>query len=314
MLNKLLLLVITLLISSSAYSATEDEVEMELQAITKDIYFVQGEAGAATENKGFISNAVFIITREGVVLFDSLGTPALAKQMLKLIRTKTDKPIKTVIMSHYHADHLYGLQVFKNLGAEVIAPKGAMEYFEAQSSQELLEARRNLLYPYVDEDTHLVPPDRLVDKNDQFELGGKTFELNAVGAAHSDGDMTVLIKPDNVFLAGDLIFTGRVPYVGRSGTAHWVELLKSIDTKNLAALIPGHGSPAENPADTINLTLNYVSLLREKFSAAIDDLQEFDEAYKAIDWSEYKDLPAFDAANRGNAYRVFLSLEAELLQ
>ena len=304
---------LSLCLSISASAITEDEVEMSLQQVSKDIYLVQGQAGTATENKGFISNAVFIITKDSVVVFDTLGTPALAKQMLALIRTKTNKKITTVIMSHYHADHVYGLQVYKALGAKVIAPAGAMDYLNSDTAESLLASRRISLYPYVNEDTHLVPPDQLVSKAFDLKIGGKTFQINPVGAAHSDGDLTVLIKPDNVFLSGDLIFTGRVPFVGSSSTAHWIEILKSIDTKNLKALIPGHGSMAKNPADTLTLTLNYVTLLHDKFSQAIEDLQSFDEAYDEIDWSEYKDLPAFDKANRGNAYRVYLSLESESL-
>ncbi len=297
----------------SAFAISEDEVEMHLQQVTKDIYLVQGQAGAATENNGFISNAIFIITDEGVVLFDTLGTPVLAKQMLKLIRTKTDKKISTVIMSHYHADHLYGLQVFKQLGAKVIAPKGAMDYLNSESAKNLLESRRITLYPYVDDDTQLVYPDLLLDKAYTLNMGNKTLEIIPVGSAHSEGDITVLVKPDNVFLVGDLIFTGRIPFVGSSNTAHWIDILKGIDTDNLNALIPGHGSLDSNPADTINLTLNYVTFLREQFSVAIDDLQSFDEAYDEIDWQEYKNLPAFEEANRGNAYRVYLSLEQESL-
>ena len=303
-----------MLVCASAFAISEDEVEMSLQKVSEDIYLIQGQAGVATDNKGFISNAVFIITDDGVVVFDALGTPMLAEQMLRLIRTKTKQPIKTVIMSHYHADHLYGLQVFKELGAKVITAKGAMDYLNSPKAESLLESRRISLYPYVDDDTKIVMPDQLLSKKLIYKQGNKTFEIIPVGAAHSEGDITVLVKPDHVFLAGDLIFTGRVPFVGSSSTAHWVEVLKAMDTKNLKALVPGHGSLDKNPADTIQMTLNYITLLREKFTIAIEDLETFDDAYDEIDWSDYKNLPAFEAANRMNAYRVFLDLESESLK
>lgn len=90
--------------------------------MSKHVYYVMGKAGIATDNQGFISNAGFVITDEGVVIFDALGTPSLAAALLERIRKITDKPIKRVVMSHYHADHIYGLQVFKEAGATIYAP------------------------------------------------------------------------------------------------------------------------------------------------------------------------------------------------
>lgn len=85
-------------------------------------YFVQGLPGAASsENQGFMSNGGFVVTADGVVVFDALATPPLAEKLLGVIRRVTQKPIKRVIVSHYHADRFYGLQVFKAQGAEIWA-------------------------------------------------------------------------------------------------------------------------------------------------------------------------------------------------
>lgn len=72
---------------------------------------------ASSANEGFMSNAGFVVTDEGVVVFDTLGTAVLGQKLVDAIRTVTLKPIKRVIVSHYHADHIYGLQVFQDLGA-----------------------------------------------------------------------------------------------------------------------------------------------------------------------------------------------------
>ncbi len=296
---------------SSSFAESSDKVEMRLQKINDSIYFVQGKAGVATDNHGFISNSAFIITSKGIIVFDALGTPALARQYLDLIRQVSNKPVIKVIMSHYHADHLYGLQVFKQLGAVVYAPAGAMDYYTSEAAINRLEERRVSLFPDVDEDTHLVKPDILVKDKLKLNVGGKTLLLQNVGKAHSDGDLTLLLQPDNVLFSGDLIFSGRVPFVGRQGTKHWLQLLQQLNRVKVKAIVPGHGGLAKNPRQTLQLTLRYISYLRQQLSKAIDDLQSFDEAYQSIDWSEFKDLPAFAAANRGNAYRVYLSLEEE---
>ncbi len=125
--------------------------------------------------------------------------------------------------------------------------------------------------------------------------------------------MTLYVKTDRVLLSGDIIFEGRVAYIGDSNTKRWLETLKQMETAELVALIPGHGPAASEPNRALKATRRYLAFMREKMGAAVDQLLPFDEAYRAVDWSEWKDMPAFDAANRRNAYAVYLSMEQELL-
>ena len=287
------------------------DVDMQLTRVGEHSWYVQGKAGIATDNAGFISNAGVVITDAGVVVFDALGTPSLAWKLVQKIREITDKPIVKVVVSHYHADHIYGLQVFKELGAEIIAPEGVYEYLDSDAASSRLEERQLSLDPWVNEDTHIVKPDRIIDKGETFSLGGIQFTLNVIGSAHSDGDMTLYVENDRVLYTGDIIFEGRVPFLGSNNTKHWLETLQRMETAKLKALVPGHGPAAKDPNKAITLTRKYLAFIREKMAAAVEDLTEFDEAYKAVDWSEFKDLPAFEAANRKNAFLVYLSLEAE---
>jgi len=86
-----------------------------------------------------------------------------------------------------------------------------------------------------------------------------------------------------------------------------------MEKGQLVALIPGHGGVADNPNDAISMTRRYLSYLRDEMSLAVEDFVPFDEAYGEIDWSDFEQLPAFEEANRRNAYQVYLSLEAEML-
>lgn len=303
-----------LLLLTALNTYADDEfppVVMELIKVSDHVYYVQGAPGAATQNHGFISNAAAIVTDDGVIIFDTLGTPALAKLFLKKLREVTDQPIKKVILSHYHADHVYGLQVFKELGAEIIAPAGAEEYINSENTARVLEERRKLLAPWVDENTHIVPPDRYVEGNEEIKLGGVTLQLIFNGKAHSDGDQSVLVEPDGVLLIGDLIFEGRVPYVGDANTKVWLERLKEMEKGKLIAMIPGHGPMTKNPQKVIKTTAHYIEFLRDKMGAAVDEMTPFDEVYEATDWGDFIDMPAFAEANRTNAYQVYLSLERE---
>ncbi len=289
-------------------------VAMTLQQVSEHVYYVEGAAGTALDNEGFISNAGFIVTPAGVVVIDALGTPSLAAMLLKHIRSVTQQPVVKVITTHYHADHIYGLQVFKELGAEIIAPAGANSYLNSPNAAERLEERRFSLDPWVNDTTYLVNPDVLLKHSTEFELGGVKLVVTLVGGAHSDGDLTVYVEPDRVLFSGDIIFEGRVAYLGDANTKHWLEVLQQMETARLVALIPGHGPAAEEPNKAIGMTRRYLAYIREVMGAAVENLTAFDEAYAAADWSEFKDLPAFEAANRRNAYQVYLSLEAEQFQ
>jgi glyoxylase-like metal-dependent hydrolase (beta-lactamase superfamily II) len=128
------------------------------------IWFVQGQAALGSPaNRNFISNAGFIVTDDGVVVIDALGSPALAQALLAAIRRVTDQPVRFVIVTHYHADHIYGLQVFKDLGATVIARQEGRTYLNSETAQRRLEASRQELAPWVDAQTRLVPADRWLE-------------------------------------------------------------------------------------------------------------------------------------------------------
>ena len=288
-------------------------VDVSIEQVSEHAYYAPGAAGMATENEGFISNAGFVVTDAGVVVFDSLGSPSLAWALRQRIREITDKPVVKVVVSHYHADHIYGLQVFKDEGAQILAPRGAYEYLDSAVSAERLEERRLSLDPWVNDDTRLVRPDLMIEEFHQFSLGGIDFQLNYLGSAHSDGDLTMYVVQDRVLFSGDIIFESRVPFVGDADTKRWLETLEALETDELVALVPGHGPAASDPVGAVSRTREYIAYLRGVMGSAVENLDDFATAYDAADWSRFENLPAFDAANRRNAYQVFLSMEAEAL-
>ncbi|MCF7996356.1 MAG: MBL fold metallo-hydrolase [Chromatiaceae bacterium] len=289
------------------------DIEMSLKRVSEHVYYVQGMAGIATDNKGFISNAAAIVTDDGVILVDTLGSPSLAQRFLEEIRSVTDQPIKTVIVTHYHADHIYGLQVFEDLGAEIIAPGGFQDYLDSPAAGDRLEERRFSLSPWVNEETRLVRPDRVIVEQTELSLGGVNLDIRYLGPAHSDGDLAVLVRPDQVLISGDIIFEGRVPFTGGADTRRWLEALESLDQVGVKALIPGHGPAAREPAEAVSSTLEYLRYTRGVMASAVDEMTPFAEAYEAADWSRFERLPAFAATHRRNAYGIYLSLEQEML-
>ena len=290
------------------------DVDLNATQVSKNVYYVQGAAGIATENAGFVSNAGFVVTTEGVVVFDALGTPSLAARLVDEIRRITTQPVRKVVLSHFHADHAYGLQVFAEMGATIIASHGAVDYLSSDIAPERLAERRRSLAPWVNQDTRLVMPHELVKEDYRFTLGAHEFLVTNLGSAHSEGDVALFVEPDKVLFSGDIIFEGRIPFLGSANTRNWLETLKRMERTEVNAMVPGHGPVTENPKDVLTLTRSYLQYMREKMTEAVSDWVPFDEAYEKIDWSEFLEYPAFVEANRRNAYAVYLSIEAELLQ
>jgi glyoxylase-like metal-dependent hydrolase (beta-lactamase superfamily II) len=300
--------------SDSPYEPTW--VDMQLIKVGEHSYYAQGTPGSATEHDGFISNAGVIITNEGVVLFDALGTPSLGYLLLSKIRELTDQPVRRVITSHYHADHIYGLQVFKDQtgeqGVEVWAPKGAKDYLESEGSKNRLKERKTSLFPWVDDNTRIVEPDVYIDERQQFNLGGIDFTIIPLGSTHSQGDLMLRVDSDGVLFSGDLIFQGRIPFVA-GNTNVWLEQLRHLDVEQINVIVPGHGKALRDVEEAVLFTQNYLQYMHDKMGAAVDELIPFAEAYANTDWSRYEKLPAF-VANRPNAYHIYLQLERESLQ
>ena len=140
------------------------------------------------------------------------------------------------------------------------------------------------------------------------------MEIINLGAAHSEGDLTLLVEPDHVLFSGDIIFEGRIPFIGNGDTRNWLSVLSRLGESEVAAIVPGHGPTANEPQAVLQLTYQYLKVLREKMGAAVEDFEPFADAYDAVDWSDFWELPAFIEANRGNAYGVYLSMEREALE
>jgi len=291
------------------------ELTLTPRKISAHCWFFQGEAGmASTGNKGFMSNAGFVATDAGVVVFDALGTPALGRAMVAAIRTVTPQPIRRVIVSHYHADHIYGLQAFKPLGAEIWVHRKAQQYLDSAQAADRLAQRRRDLSPWVDANTHVVPPDLWLDGDTDFRLGGLTFRLVYSEGAHSPEDMMMYVVEDGVLFAGDLLFAGRVPFVGNADSRGWLKAMDKMIALQPTVVVPGHGPASADVARDLVLTRDYLVYLRESMARAVRELEPFDEAYAKIDWSRFEGLPAFEPANRINAWGTYLLLEQEELK
>ena len=277
---------------------------MQVKRIDPHVFYVQGvsEMGSSA-NQNFISNAGFVVTSAGVVVVDALGSPELARRLLAEIRKITKK--------HYHADHIYGLQVFKEAGARIVAHSAAREYLFSDTARLRLEVSRQELWPWIDEKTRLVPADVWLTGPQSLQIGGIQFDIRPVGPSHTAEDLVVYLPQEKVLFAGDLVFRNRIPYVGQADSKHWIEALQGLLTFDTQWVIPGHGPISNDPKGDMTLTRDYLIYLREAMGRAATDMEPFESAYAKTDWSKFEKMPLFKPANRMNAYNTYLLMEQE---
>jgi glyoxylase-like metal-dependent hydrolase (beta-lactamase superfamily II) len=296
-----------------ALGAQADEARLVAQPVVPGVWFFQGvPALGSAANRNFISNAAFVVTDDGVIVIDALGSPRLAEEMLSEIRRVTTQPVRHVIATHYHADHVYGLQTFQAAGASIVAHATAREYLNSDTAQLRLQASREELAPWVDAQTRLVPADRWIE-GDELVLrsGSFDFVIRRVGPAHTPEDLVVFVPKLGVLFSGDLFFRGRIPFVGQADSRQWIRSLERLMEFKPRLVVPGHGPVSQDPLADLQLTRDYLVHLRRTMGEAARNLEPFDEAYQKADWSRFETLPLFRAANRMNAYNTYLLMEQQ---
>lgn len=311
---RLLLLACGFASAACGASANANDGGLLSRQLGPHTWYVEGTAGPATaENRGFNSNAGFVVTPDGVVVFDALGTPELGAELVAEIRRRTDEPIRRVILSHYHADHAYGLVALRAAGAEVWAHPGAKIYLKSELARTRLAQRKDALAEWIGPEFQLTEPDHWVDGDFTFTLGGLSFDIRHAGPAHSPEDLSMLVLPDGVLFTGDLVFAGRIPFLGDADSGTWLAALDRLDDPRARIIVPGHGAASSDAYGALRLTRNYLKDLRVQMRQAVADLLPFDEAYARADWNAWSGLAAFAEGHRANAYSVYLEMERESL-
>ena len=210
---------------------------MTLHKIADDVYMMQNARGS--------SNSTFVITRDGVLVFDF--DVRTADQTLAAIRKMTDKKVRYLVSSHSAGDHATGAWWFREDKPIYIASRPQVRDLFMQEGEEFQKRKERGDAGY--KTAELVHPDIGFDKELTLFFGGLTFQMRFEGQGHSTGDTTVYIPQKRVFLTGDLLDTEIHPGQGESGGVYysvvdgWIGLLDNIMARKLAVdtYVPGHG-------------------------------------------------------------------------
>jgi quinoprotein relay system zinc metallohydrolase 2 len=266
---------------------------------------VDEDVSAANEDA--IANTGFIVGREAVAVTDSGGSLNDGRRLRARIREVTPLPIRYVLMSHVHPDHVFGAGAFSADHPAYVAHAGLpnalslrWEYYRKRTEDILGQ----------DSVGEVVMPTRLVHERDEIDLGDRVIELTAHGVAHTDCDLSVLDRTTGTLIAADLLFVRRVPSLDGS-LKGWMKELATLKRAQAKRAVPGHGPASVAwPSGAADLERYLAVLLRETRQAVAKGL-EINEAAHSVARSERGRWALFDDYNGHNVIQAFKEVEWE---
>ena len=274
--------------------------------VAAGIHFRRGvDEDATPANDGAIANIGFIIGRDAVAVMDPGGSLADGQRLRATIRKVTTLPIRYVVMSHVHPDHIFGAGAFTQdkpqfvghaLLPNALAQRG--EYYRAHLDQILGTGRSG----------PVVTPTMLVEDHGQIDLGGRVLQLTAHGTAHTNCDLTVLDQQTGTLLLSDLLFVQRVPSLDGS-LKGWLAELAKLKKVTARRAVPGHGPTGVDwPAASSDLE-RYLGTLQRETRQAIAKGVDIGQAAKTVALSERDKWTLFDDYNGHNVTQAYKELE-----
>ena len=299
-----------LFLTSSVVSAASINQNLELIKVTTNIYSIVGPLTNRTkENLGNNATFGFVVTDDGVVLVDSGGSFKGAKNIHKLIKSVTNKPIRYVINSGGQDHRWFGNDYFSSIGAKIISSEAAKKDHKARVGMQwtMLE---NFLGKAGLKGTKEKFADITFKDDYKFILGGVEFEIYHRGQAHTPGDAFIWLPQSKVMFTGDIVYTERMLGIGeQSNSKSWLHVFNSMAAFKPKYLIPGHGAPTTLKV-AIKDTGSYLSFLRNSISIFIESGGGAHEISR-INQSRFKYLDNYDSLSGRNALKVYTELEWE---
>ncbi len=280
-----------------------------LVEIAPGVYAHQGETALMSrENLGGIANLGAIIGDEAVAVIDTGGSLLQGKAFLAALREKTQKPIRYVVNTHAHPDHVFGNGAFAGEGATFVGHRNLPRALAARGPHYLSSFRQSM-GDALDGVT-IVAPTLTVAETLALDLGGRPIELRAWRTAHSEADLTILDRKTGTLFAGDLLFLQHVPVVDGSllGFLEVAEKLAAIPAERVA---PGHGPMVAPWPQALDDERAYLTRLTADLRAAIKKGESVQAAAVAAASGERDKWRLFDDYNARNATAGFAELEWE---
>jgi quinoprotein relay system zinc metallohydrolase 2 len=291
-------------------AAWAEEAPLPVQEVAPGLFVYQAPYQlAAPINGGAIGNVGFVVGGDAVAVIDTGGSAAAGRRLLAAVRVKTDKPIRWVINTHFHPDHVLGNVAFRAEGTRFVGHANLKLALLSRATV-YLDANRRLVGEADFAGTEIVPPDEAVAGRREIDLGGRILVLEAHPTAHTNADLSVYDAATRSWWLADLLFVRHVPALDGS-LAGWLKVMADAATRPVDRVVPGHGPASLSWPDAMAPQWRYLNRLRDDVRAMVADGRTIAEAAAKAGISERDAWALFDDFNARNATAAFKEMEWE---